>query len=125
MKNKKYIYIIAIIIIILCITLYFKNKNYDIFLNLYMPSDSYGYIKYSPSNQNEFNLYKGSALNIEYIFSDNKKRKIKYVISNEDIIEIKNDKIYTKENGSTTIYIKTKDNIKSNIININVVNDNE
>jgi len=128
MKNKKNIILISLItifILILIIIYFFTNKkDYQIFLDMYMPNDSYGYIVYSPGNNNEFNLYKNSYLNLEYVFSDKKERKIEYVINNNDIINIENNKIIAKNVGTSKIYIKTKDNIKSNVITINVVEDN-
>ncbi|MBQ7141096.1 MAG: hypothetical protein IJO32_06305 [Bacilli bacterium] len=125
-KNKNLVYIIGIILIIFVILIFYLNrKNYEVYLDLYMPSDSYGYVIYSPSNQNEFNLYKNSYLNIEYTFNDNKNRKIEFIISDNNIIEIKNNKIYAKNIGTTSIYIKTKDDVKSNIVNINVVKNDE
>jgi len=128
MKNKKNIILISLItifILILIIIYFFTNKkDYQIFLDMYMPNDSYGYIVYSPGNNNEFNLYQNSYLNLEYVFSDKKERKIEYVINNNDVINIENNKIIAKNVGTSKIYIKTKDNIKSNVITINVVEDN-
>lgn len=127
LKRKKWI-IVGIIIGILIIILIYHfmgKKNYKVFLDMYMPNDSYGYIIYSPGNNSEFNLYKDSYLNVEYSFSDEVKRDITYVIENEDVVSIDNNKLVAKNNGTTKIYIKTKDNIESNIITVNVVDKNE
>jgi len=124
-KSKSGIIICLTVILIIFSISFLSKKNYKVFLDLYMPIDSYGYVVYSPGNQTEFNLYKDSYLNIEYDFSDNKNRKIDYIISNSNIISIEDNKIYAKNIGETTIYIKTKDNIKSNIISINVINTND
>lgn len=127
LKRKKWI-IVGIIIGILIIILIYHfmgKKNYKVFLDMYMPNDSYGYIIYSPGNNSEFNLYKDSYLNVEYSFSDKVDRDITYVIENEDVVSINNNKLVAKNNGTTEIYIKTKDNIESNIITVNVVDKNE
>ena len=127
LKRKKWI-IVGIIIGILIIILIYHfmgKKNYKVFLDMYMPNDSYGYIIYSPGNNSEFNLYKDSYLNVEYSFSDKVNRDVTYVIENEDIVSIDNNKLVAKNNGTTEIYIKTKDNIESNIITVNVVDKNE
>lgn len=127
LKRKKWI-IVGIIIGILIIILIYHfmgKKNYKVFLDMYMPNDSYGYIIYSPGNNSEFNLYKDSYLNVEYSFSDEVKRDITYVIENEDVVSIDNNKLVAKNNGTTEIYIKTKDNVESNIITVNVVDKNE
>lgn len=126
-KSKKGLVTIALIILLIIIFIYFvmNKKDYKVFLDMYMPKDSYGYIKYSPGNENEFNLYKNSYLNIEYSFSDKKNREIEYVIEDNNIVSIENDKLIAKNTGTSKIYIKTKDNIESNYIIVNVVNDNE
>ncbi len=127
LKRKKWI-IVGIIIGILIIILIYQfmgKKNYKVFLDMYMPNDSYGYIVYSPGNNSEFNLYKDSYLNVEYSFSDKVNRDITYVIENEDVVSIDNNKLVAKNNGTTEIYIKTKDNIESNVIIVNVVDKNE
>ncbi len=126
-KSKKWVIVGILIGILIIILIYYfaGKKNYRIFLDMYMPDDSYGYIVYSPGNNSEFNLYKDSYLNLEYTFSDKKDRNITYVIENENIIDIDNNKLIAKNYGTTEVYIETKDNIKSNIITINVVNENE
>jgi len=126
-SHKVLIIIITFVIIIASILLlsFFSKKDYNIFLEMYMPNDSYGYVVYSPGNNNEFNLYKNSYLNIEYSFSDNKNRDIKYIVDNNEVISIENNKLIAKNIGTAKIYIKTNDNVESNIITVNVVNNNE
>ena len=126
-KKKKNIIIIIIIVFVITVILLFSynSKKYNIYLELYMTDNSYGYKKYIPGNKSEFYLYKNSFLDMEYSFSDNKIRKVEYIISDDDILEIKNDKVYAKNVGETKIYIKSKDNIKSNVINIKVVDSYE
>lgn len=128
LKSKKWVILIATLIIIVLIIILYSSigrRRYDIFLEGNMPKDSYGYIKYSPGNQNEFNLYKDSYLNLEYTFSDNKKRDVTYIIEDENIVNIENNKLIAKNYGTTKVYIKTKNNINSNDIIVNVVEKNE
>lgn len=126
-KNHKLMIIIFLILIIILIVSFilFSKKEYKVFLEMYMANDSYGYVVYSPGNNNEFNLYKDSYLNIEYFFSDEKNRNIEYIIDNNEIVSIKDNKLIAKNIGTCKIYVKTKDNIKSNVVTVNVVNNNE
>ena len=128
-KKKNIIFVVGGIIVIgliilLCVIL-FNKKSYNVFLEINMPKDSYGYVTYTPGNNSEFNLYKNSYLNLEYSFSDKKDRDVKYIIENEDIVTINNDRLTALSNGTTKVYVITDDKVKSNVITIRVVDEDD
>ncbi len=128
-KKKNIIFVVGGIIVIgliilLCVIL-FNKKSYNVFLEMNMPKDSYGYVTYTPGNNSEFNLYKNSYLNLEYSFSDKKDRNVKYIIENEDIVTINNDRLTALSNGITKVYVITDDKVKSNVITIRVVDEDD
>lgn len=124
-SNKRNVIIFSfIIILILIIVFYFifvKNKNYNAFIELSLPFDSYGEVVYSPGNNYEFNLYVNSFLNIESSFSDGREHEFIIVIEDENVISLENNMLVAKEVGKTDVYIITKDDVKSNVISLEVI----
>lgn len=124
-SNKRNVIIFSfIIILILIVVFYFifvKNKNYNAFIELSLPFDSYGEVVYSPGNNYEFNLYVNSFLNIESSFSDGREHEFIIVIEDENVISLENNMLVAKEVGKTDVYIITKDDVKSNVISLEVI----
>ena len=120
--NKKFIIILSFIIL-LAVLLFIIHKiraNYEAFLDINMKESNIK-LTYSPGNHNEIEIYVNNKAKLEHTFSNNKDVKYKYVIEDKNIIDIVDDEIIAKNTGSTSIYLKTFDGIKSNIINIDVL----
>lgn len=124
-SNKRNIFIfVCLLILIIVVIFYFifiKKKTYDAFIEFSMPYDSYGEVIYTPGNNYEFNLYVDSFLNMDTYFSDGKKHQFSYVIEDDSVIALENNLLVAKKVGKTDIYIVTDDNVKSNVISLEVV----
>lgn len=125
--DKKIYIIIALIllIIIVGIIIFIKRKaNYEAYLELNL-KDSNTKVIYSPNNTQKLELTIGNTLTLNHTFTNNKEHKYKYIIKDNDIITIENDKIIAQKEGVTNVYLKTNDGVKSNIIYVTVIDPRE
>ena len=124
-SSKRNIIIFVCVLLLSIIGIFYfifsKKRTYDAFIEFSLPYDSYGEVIYTPGNNYEFNLYVDSFLNIDTYFSDDKKHDFTYIIEDDSVIGVENGLLVAKKVGKTDIYIITDDNIKSNVISLEVV----
>ena len=123
MKNKKIYFVIVIIIVVVSIILFVMYKKTDkeksISIEMVLPSKAV--ITYDPVFGDVISLTLGDTATFEISTKNINKKQVEYVITDNNVAQIKDNVLTGINSGTTTIYAKDKTGkITSNEIKIKV-----
>ena len=121
-ERKKIIILIFTIVfcfILLLIIINFLNKNNTVSIEIVSDNVSYSY---GPNGTTIVNVNRGETVNLAFVVDPTKSMLVKCFSNNENLIYFQNkDSFVAINSGKTEVYCKLL-NEKSNIVNVNILN---